>query len=148
MFPKIEATYLTSLITNNFQKDSTPPSWSDGRHNKCWKRNIDNFVGTVITKREGKTRNRESLPGREKLFFLLKIIQTCFGPHPTLFNSYLCTLLTAGEWKWPFTHMQYWQNCHLNVPIFFKSGNVNLLETSGPVQSCASIAMHMPFTYT
>jgi hypothetical protein len=32
-----------------------------------------------------------------------------------------------------------WQPYHLHVPIVLKSGGLNLLETSGPVQSCNGI---------
>jgi hypothetical protein len=34
-----------------------------------------------------------------------------------------------------------WQPYHLNVPIVLKSGSLNLLETSGPVQACNGIAL-------
>jgi hypothetical protein len=34
-----------------------------------------------------------------------------------------------------------WQPCHLHVPIVLKSGNLNLLETSGPVKACNGIAL-------
>ena len=33
---------------------------------------------------------------------------------------------------------------HLNAPIVLKSGSINLLETTGPVQACNGIAL--PFT--
>jgi len=32
------------------------------------------------------------------------------------------------------------------VPIVLKSGNLNLLEPSGPVQACNGIALHLPLT--
>jgi hypothetical protein len=38
------------------------------------------------------------------------------------------------------------QPYHLHVPIVFKSGNLNLLEPSGPVQACNGIAL--PFSGT
>ena len=28
-----------------------------------------------------------------------------------------------------------WQTCHLHVPIVLKSGSLNLLELSGPIQA-------------
>ena len=34
-----------------------------------------------------------------------------------------------------------WQLYHLHVPIVLKSGILNLLETSGPVQACNEIAL-------
>ena len=34
-----------------------------------------------------------------------------------------------------------WQSYHLHVPTVFKSGNLNLLEPSGPVQACNGIAL-------
>ena len=34
-----------------------------------------------------------------------------------------------------------WQSYHLNVPIVQKSGSLNLLESSGPVQACNGIAL-------
>ena len=34
-----------------------------------------------------------------------------------------------------------WQSYHLHVPIVLKSGSLNLLETSGPVQACNGIAL-------
>jgi len=34
-----------------------------------------------------------------------------------------------------------WQIYHLHVPIVLKSGNLNLLEPSGPVQACNGIAL-------
>jgi len=38
-----------------------------------------------------------------------------------------------------------WQTYHLPVPTVLKSGNLNLLESSEPVQACNEIAL--PFTY-
>ena len=38
----------------------------------------------------------------------------------------------AGAWGWPY---------HLQVPIVWKSGSLNLLEPSGPVQVCNGIAL-------
>jgi len=37
-----------------------------------------------------------------------------------------------------------WQPYHLHVPIVLKSGSLNLLEPSGPVQACNGIAL--PYT--
>jgi hypothetical protein len=39
---------------------------------------------------------------------------------------------------------QGWQPYHLHVPIVLKSGSLNFLESSGPVQGCNRIAL--PFT--
>jgi hypothetical protein len=40
---------------------------------------------------------------------------------------------TAGGWGW--------QPYHLYVPIVLKSGSINLLQPSGPVQACNGIAL-------
>jgi hypothetical protein len=43
-----------------------------------------------------------------------------------------------------------WQPYHLHVPIVLKSGSLNLLEPSGPVQACNGIALFLItflFTY-
>jgi len=40
-----------------------------------------------------------------------------------------------------------WQPYHLHVPIVFKSGSLNLLEPSGPVQACNGIALLIAFVY-
>jgi len=39
-----------------------------------------------------------------------------------------------------------WQPYHLQVSIVLKSGNLNLLEHSGPVQACNGIALHLFLT--
>ena len=36
-----------------------------------------------------------------------------------------------------------WQTYHIHVPTVLKSGSLNLLEPSGPVQSCIWIALHI-----
>jgi len=45
----------------------------------------------------------------------------------------------AGAWGW--------QPYHLHVPIVLKSGILNLLEPSGPVQACNGIALPLPYTF-
>jgi len=37
-----------------------------------------------------------------------------------------------------------WQPYHLHVPTVLKSGSLNLLELSGPVQACNGIALPLP----
>jgi len=37
-----------------------------------------------------------------------------------------------------------WQPYHLHVPIVLKSGSLNLLEPSGPVQACNEIVLPFP----
>jgi len=37
---------------------------------------------------------------------------------------------------------------HLHVPIVLKSGSLNLLEPSGPVQACNGIALPFTFAFT
>jgi len=39
-----------------------------------------------------------------------------------------------------------WQYYHLNVPTVLKSGNLDLLEPTGPVQACNGIALPLPLT--
>ena len=39
------------------------------------------------------------------------------------------------------TGAQGWQRYHLHVPIVLKSGSLNILEPSGPVQACNGIAL-------
>jgi len=41
---------------------------------------------------------------------------------------------------------QGWQPYHLHVPIVMKSGRLNLLEPSGPVQSCTGITLPLFFS--
>jgi hypothetical protein len=36
-------------------------------------------------------------------------------------------------------------NLPLNVPIVLKSGSLNLLDPSGPVQACNGIALPLPY---
>jgi hypothetical protein len=43
---------------------------------------------------------------------------------------------TAGAWSW--------QPYYLHVSIVLKSGSLNLLESSGPVQPCNGIALPLP----
>jgi len=38
-----------------------------------------------------------------------------------------------------------WQPYYLHVPIVLKSGSLNLLEPSGPVQACNGIALALLF---
>ena len=45
----------------------------------------------------------------------------------------------AGSWGW--------QPYHLHVPTVFKSGSLNLLEPSGPVQACNGIALPLPLQW-
>ena len=45
------------------------------------------------------------------------------------------------SWEVKTTGAQGWQPYHLHVPIVLKSGNVSLLEPSGPVQACNGIAL-------
>jgi len=40
-----------------------------------------------------------------------------------------------------------WQPYHLHVPIVLKSGSLNLLKPSGPVQACNGTALHFLFTF-
>jgi len=39
-----------------------------------------------------------------------------------------------------------WQPYYLHVPIVLKSGRLNLLKPSGPVQACNEIALPLPYT--
>ena len=49
------------------------------------------------------------------------------------YQEYFLGVKAAGAWGW--------QLYHLNVPIVLKSGSLNLLEHSGPVQACNGIAL-------
>ena len=44
-----------------------------------------------------------------------------------------CRVKAAGTWSW--------QPYHFHLPIVLKSGNLNFLEPSGPVQACTGIAL-------
>jgi hypothetical protein len=71
-------------------------------------------------------------------------------------NPYSCT--TALRLTQPLTEMstrniswsvkaasaQGWPPYHLHVPTVLKSGSINLLEPSGPVQACNGIALPLP----
>jgi hypothetical protein len=47
-------------------------------------------------------------------------------------------------WGVKATGAQDWQPYHLHVSTVFKSGSLNLLETSRPVQICNGIALPLP----
>ena len=49
------------------------------------------------------------------------------------------------SWEVEAASAQGWQPDHLHVPNVLKSGSLNLLVPSGPVQACNGIAV--PFTY-
>jgi hypothetical protein len=49
------------------------------------------------------------------------------------YQRYLQGVKTAGGYSW--------QPYHVHTPIVLKSGNLNLLEPSGPVQACTGIAL-------
>ena len=49
------------------------------------------------------------------------------------YQEYFLVIKSAGGWGW--------QPYHLHVPIVLKSGSLNLLEPSGPVQACNGIAL-------
>ena len=57
------------------------------------------------------------------------------------------TQMSTRDISWPVkaAGAQGWQPCYLHVPIVLKSGNLNLLEPSGPVQACNGIAL--PFFF-
>ena len=53
------------------------------------------------------------------------------------------TEMSTGNifWGIKVAGAQGWQPYRLHVPIVLKSGNLNLLEPSGPVQACNGIAL-------
>ena len=52
------------------------------------------------------------------------------------YQEYFLGAKAAGAWGW--------QPYHLHVLIVLKSGSLNLLEPSGPVQACNGIALPLP----
>jgi hypothetical protein len=69
----------------------------------------------------------------------------------TILTAALCPWGWFGFWQkrvpeiFPGTHS--WQPCHLRVPTVLKSGNLNLLEPSGPVRACNGIVLPLHYTY-
>jgi hypothetical protein len=52
-----------------------------------------------------------------------------------------CEMSTRNiSWEVKVAGAHGWQTYHLHVPTVIKSGNLNLLEASGPVQACNGIA--------
>jgi hypothetical protein len=51
------------------------------------------------------------------------------------YREYFLGVKATGAYSLPY---------HLYVPIFLKSGSLNLLEPSGPVQACANIYLALP----
>ena len=47
------------------------------------------------------------------------------------------------SWEAKEADAQGWQPYHVRVPIVLKSGSLNLLEPSGPVQACNGIVYHL-----
>jgi hypothetical protein len=56
-------------------------------------------------------------------------------PDRNEYQEYFLGVKAAGAYGWPY---------HLHVPIVLKSGSLNLLEPSGPVQACNGIALPYP----
>jgi len=50
------------------------------------------------------------------------------------------------SWEVKVASAYGWQPYPLHVPIVLKSGSLNLLEPSGPVQGCTGIALPLPLT--
>jgi hypothetical protein len=55
-------------------------------------------------------------------------------------------LYLVGCFIWVIEDARNHKPYHLHVPIVLKSGSLNLLEPSGPVQACNEIAL--PFKYS
>jgi len=51
------------------------------------------------------------------------------------------------SWGVKVAGAQGWQSYHIHVPIVLKSGSINLLEPSGPVQACNGIALPVTFIH-
>jgi len=72
-------------------------------------------------------------------FFLDIILPTHYGPgvdsasNRNEYQEYFLGVKAAGAYGL--------QPYHLHVPIVLKSGSLNLLEPSGPVQACSGIAL-------
>ena len=54
---------------------------------------------------------------------------------------------TNISWRVKAADAYGWQTYHIHVPTVLKSGSLNLLEPSGPVQSCNGIALPLPLHY-
>jgi hypothetical protein len=62
-------------------------------------------------------------------------------------STHLTKMSTRNiSWGVKAAGAQVWQHCHLHVPIVLKSGSLNVLEPSGPVQACNGVAL--PFFLT
>jgi hypothetical protein len=86
-------------------------------------------VGWGTALQAGRSRVRVPMVSLE---FFIDIILPALGlsqPLPGIFPG----VKAAGAWGW--------QLHHLHVPTVVKSGNLNLLEPSGPVQACNWIAL-------
>ena len=75
------------------------------------------------------------------LFSILWRVQIHYGPgvdsasNRNEHQEYFLGINAAGAYGWPY---------HLHVPIVLKSGSLNLLEPSGPVQVCNGITLPLP----
>ena len=79
-------------------------------------------------------------------------IFNCHNPSGRTMTLWLTQPLTEMRYQEYFLGVKAagaygWQPYHLHVPIVLKSGSLNLLEPSGPVQACNGIALPFPFTY-
>ena len=86
--------------------------------------------------------------GRSRVRFPMVSLEFFYWINPSgrtmaLGSTQPLTEISARNISWG---VKGWQPYHLQVPIVLKSGSLNLLERSGPVQACNGIDLPLPFT--
>ena len=79
-------------------------------------------------------------------FFIdIKSFRSHYGPgvdsasNRNEYQGYFLGIKAAGAWGW--------QTYHHPMPVVTKSGNLNFLEPSGPVQACSGTALPLPLPF-
>ena len=92
-------------------------------------------VGWGTALQTGRLRFWFPMVSMELLFEIILLVH--YGPgvdsasNRNEYQEYILGVKAAGAF--------FWQPYHLHVPIVLKSGNLNLLEPSGPVRACNGI---------